>query len=419
VLGGTVPFFPVRTTFLTLTHARFVFMVKSEESDRKLVEQKKAGSVSAKQWLFVVVLCVLAAGLVLAGFFVGRYSVIRVFRAEIRTLAFAETLGKVMTEKQRKGVENAYYDTASARKKLDDISWGVPNSPAPYVGHVPTPGVHNNAHINAMQFRADHEIALPKPKGVYRIFFTGGSTAFGSGAANEDSTIAAYLERLLAKNLTPKTNKTYEVITAANPAWASTHERVFIENRLSEMQPDMVISFSGNNDVHWGEHGDNVLWFRSYYDELFFRLIKRAYTFVGEQPPPDVTKIQRQRIAPDVVASRLLKNVKISSYVLAQTGVQYVFVLQPTLAASAKRLTPREQAFLTNQNYFRDCYTKMDEALRRLQSENYYYVNLTGIFDRLDDRQDIFIDSYHFGDKGNDMIAQQIFSHLAERLFRF
>ena len=46
----------------------------------------------------------------------------------------------------------------------------------------PTPGQHGNAHINSMQFRAGKELEMPKPANTYRIFITGGSTAYGSGA---------------------------------------------------------------------------------------------------------------------------------------------------------------------------------------------------------------------------------------------
>ena len=68
-------------------------------------------------------------------------------------------------------------------------------------------------------------------------------------------------------------NKNYEVFTMATPAWASTHERIMIENRLSDLEPDLVVSLSGNNDVHWGAKNRNVLWFRAYHDEFYFDLL--------------------------------------------------------------------------------------------------------------------------------------------------
>ena len=118
--------------------------------------------------------------------------------------------------------------------------------------------------------RSEEKLILPKPSNIHRIFITGGSTAFSSGAPSQDRTIAAYLNRLLSINLTPLTNINYEVFTMATPAWASTHERIMIENRLSDLEPDLVVSLSGNNDVHWEAKNRNVMWFRAYQDEFYF-----------------------------------------------------------------------------------------------------------------------------------------------------
>jgi len=104
---------------------------------------------------------------------------------------------------------------------------------------------------------------MPKPPTTYGIFFTGGSVAYGSGAPSQDKTIGQYLENLLNLEITPVSHLRYEVFTLASPAWTSTHERIVIENRLSELDPDMVISFSGSNDVHCAGAGRDVFWFRT------------------------------------------------------------------------------------------------------------------------------------------------------------
>ena len=296
-----------------------------------------------KKSFLLVLPTVVVAALLVSGFIAGRYSAGKAFEDSIRTAAKAFTLGDLLDDSEKQELVGIYHDKESALEEIDSFSWAVPNTPTPFVGNAPMPGQHGNAFINTEQFRHEKDIALPKPDNTFRIFITGGSTAYGSGAPSQDRTSAGYLGRIISQELTPVTKLNYEVVNAANPAWASTHERILIENKLSELDPDMVISFSGNNDVHWGERGRNVLWFRSYADEYFLSLIKQAYKFANQPDIPEVARVETDEISPSLVSGRLLKNVRLSSFELSQEGVDYVFVLQPTLAVTEKPLTEREK----------------------------------------------------------------------------
>ena len=60
---------------------------------------------------------------------------------------------------------------------------------------------HPNQHyptlnINEYGFRGS-EIQKEKPSDVYRIFVVGGSTAFGSGATSDETTIPGYLQEII------------------------------------------------------------------------------------------------------------------------------------------------------------------------------------------------------------------------------
>ena len=156
----------------------------------------------------------------------------------------------------------------------------------------------------------------------------------------QQQTISEYLSELLNSRLSPDTNLYYEVLTFATPAWASTNERIAIENRISELEPDLVISISGNNDIHWGWRGRNILWFRTYSDELFFSLINKAYEIAGYPELPDVTQIEPSPVSPALVADRLIKNVILGSYALDLKNIPYFYFLQPTVAMTNKELTP-------------------------------------------------------------------------------
>lgn len=346
------------------------------------------------------------------GILAGRYLTLLPFRQQIEAFAKSYTLGHMLTSQEdRQARAQAYYDPQTAQKNMDTFSWAVPNVLTPFVGNGAQPGKNDNAVIDSWQFRSDQELRMPKPEGTYRIFITGGSTAFGSGAPNQECNIAGYLQALLNREESPTTNLHYEVFTAANPAWASTHERILIENRLSELEPDMVISFSGNNDVHWGRLGRNVLWFRSYPDQYFWDLLNTVYKSAGYTPMPEVITVDSQPVSATIVADRLEKNVRLSNYALASQGIQYVFVLQPTLSVSSKPLTSREQAILDKAtspvvDYFRQCYPELRKRLASLKGDHFSFVDMSDAFSSLSDRDEVFLDSYHFGDRGYELVAR-------------
>ncbi len=340
------------------------------------------------------------------GFFIGRFSVSLKFKTYIRHFSKSEVLGRLLDKDEKKLVAEAYKNVAPA--DLDNFSYAIPNVPTPFVGNAPKPGKHNSANVNSMQFRKLEDLAVPKPPNTFRIFLVGGSTAFSSAAPDDNTSIAAYLEDLLNKNLSSG-GKKFEVIIAANPAWASSHERIFIENKLSELEPDMVIAFSGINDVHWGAEGKNILWFRTFADDFFFDIINMAYQTAGIKPPIDVTDTNEVPVQPYLVAKRLLKNTRISNFALSLNNVKYLFCLQPNLAASNKKLTAWEKECLSDEkNYFVECYKEINKNLENFKDDNFSYINLSAMFDDVPSSETIFVDSYHFGDKGNEMIAEKI-----------
>ena len=137
---------------------------------------------------------------------------------------------------------------------------------------------------------------------------------------------------------------------------------------------------------------------------------------------PDIIEVQSRPIAPKLVAQRLWKNLDINAYVLANINSTYVFCLQPTLAVTNKKLSSREQKIIETRkktfpdqiSYFRESYTAIDNILEKQKPSKLHYVNLSKIFDELTAKEEIFVDSYHFGDKGNEIIANNIFSRIKD-----
>ncbi len=304
-----------------------------------------------------------------------------------------------------------YEDPEEALSRMDRISWSVPNVPTPFVGSGPRPGVAVGATINSLQFRTADELEIPKPPGTYRIFITGGSTAYGSGTPGDDRTIGAYLEAILNEsgNDAPR----YEVWTLANPSWTTTHERILIENRLPEFAPDLVISFSGNNDVHWGIRGSNILWSRTYQESSYWSLLQIAYDLAGSGPLPDVADVGRGPVPTGLVAERLVRNVRLSAYSLSLESIVYVFALQPTRAVAedaAGNVT--DETATEEQAYFIDSYARIRDGLETISAPNFHYFDTSGVFGRERAPSEYFVDSYHFGDKGYEVIARDLAADL-------
>ena len=319
-------------------------------------------------------------------------------------------LGDVLIDDEnKKSVSLAYHQPEKVLKEMDNISWAPRMMPTPFVGSGPIPGQHGNAYINFMQFRSKEEIKIPKPSDVYRIFITGASVTYGAGAPSQDKTIGGYLGKILNNQLSPLTGLEYEVVTAANCAWSSTHERILIENKLWTLEPDLVISLSGTGDVHWSWAGRNILWFRSYADDFFLKLINTVREASEEPPLPEILEIEPEPIPPPLVTKRIIHNIKLASYALSMYGVNYVYVLQPVSQVTSN---PIKEKLTEKDNYFQKCYSLLDFELRKGGIDNFEYFNISDMFDNVKDR--IYTDAYHFGDKGNEMIVNNIYKYIRD-----
>lgn len=378
-----------------------------------------------KTVLYTVILALIISIPAMLGFFAGNYATVQRFTSIIDYVEQSETLAGVLrsgglSALQQDHYLQAYTDSAAVEQHTHTISWAVKNVPTPFVGSAPWPGTQFNATINTWQMRAGHELISPKPARTFRVFLTGGSTAYGSGAPAQARTIGAYLAQLMNARLAPATGLHYEVFTFANPAWASTHERIAIENYLSELEPDLIVSLSGNNDVFWGDAGRNVLWFYTLTEEYFNLLISAALEMSGRPVLPALSAlsvVEGAQVPPETVAQRLVKNIHLGAYAMSLVKKPWVFFLQPTLAVSGKPLTAREQSFLNDsKTYYQACYRAMQQHLNKIDIDNFSYISLADVFDTLAHDEDIFLDSFHFGDKGNAIIAKAMFNELYSHL---
>ena len=327
-------------------------------------------------------------------------------RVRGRTLAYVIQL----RSEDPMAISRAYSNPDEALRHFDDYLWDAPAVWAPFVGGAPQPGRYGNAVISPSHFRNDTDPQLPKPPGVVRIILLGGSTAFGSGAPSQDTTIGGYLEKMLSLPAGASTTRRFEVFTLACPAWASTQERILVENRVLDFDPDVLVSLSGGNDIHWGSLKQNVMNFRTYTDGFFWEIINDAYRAVGRPRFEEFIPSSPEKTAPTLVGERLERNVRLELFSLEKKQVPLLYFFQPSLGLTKKPLSAyearsRDKFVGDDDRYFELCHRDIQSRLRRIESPLFRFIDLTGMFDGLLATETIFIDSYHFGDKGNGKIA--------------
>jgi len=370
---------------------------------------------SQKKALFVAVPVLLAVVLVGIGFGIGRYQALRKIERRADRIDRGATMGGLLEREQFATYALAYDDPNVAEREMADYSWAVPNVPTPFVGAAPMPGVHGNAHINSRQLRHAFEIPDEKPAGTVRVFVTGGSTAYGAGAPTDAETVPGFVQQILDRGRARRTGKRYEVVNAANPAWVTTNERIWIANRLAPLGPDLVVQLSGNNDCHWGYLGHDAMNLRIYAESSWFRLLNMALEKVGHEPYEDLAAATESPTPVTDVARRLGRNVRLAATMLRTDGVPYLFALQPTLAATGKALTERERAHRDEEalgegsgDYLRACYDAVRAELARVRAGGVDVVDLSTAFDDAGADREIFLDSYHFGDRGYRALAERL-----------
>jgi tetratricopeptide (TPR) repeat protein len=88
-----------------------------------------------------------------------------------------------------------------------------------------------------------YAVPVEKPKGTYRIFVLGESAAMGD--PDPAYSFSRYLEAMLAQRF-PQMN--FEVFNTGSVA-INSHVSLLIAKGLAKLQPDLVIVYSGNNEV--------------------------------------------------------------------------------------------------------------------------------------------------------------------------
>jgi hypothetical protein len=124
---------------------------------------------------------------------------------------------------------------------------------------------------------------------------------------------------------------------------------------------------------------------------------------------------------PPLVADRLEKNIRLACFALQVKGARYVFILQPNLAVTLKELSDREKQWRDTGakqwpkerlEYFRKCYGELRRRLPAVRAQGFAFGDGSTVFDRATGKDEIFLDAFHFGDRGNEIIASSILGRI-------
>jgi len=331
-----------------------------------------------------------------------------------------ETLGRVVmiSELRWRPIDAYLPDSGVNGDALDDFAWVTPLTMTPFVSVGPAPGTWTNAHIDSHQFRGSRQLVSPKPPGVTRIFLTGASVAFGSGAPSDERTIGGYLQRFLDRQ-SGAAGRRYEVFTFATPAWSSTHERIAIENRIADLEPDLVVSLTGAADSVYTAWGGNVLWARTRTDNYYWFLVNSALKRAGFDYMTEVADVAPASLTPEVFASRLKKNFDLAAFALSGVDARLHVFFQPNAATTGKRLS-RSERNISNRvkyapggaqqiDYHKACRDALRAAFRtEVLPANVAFTDLTEVFDEVPESDTVFLDAFHLGDRGNSIVGEAI-----------
>ena len=228
----------------------------------------------------------------------------------------------------------------------------------------------NSVNINSLGFRGG-EFNIEKNDNTFRIFFVGGSTAFGSGSTSDKTTIPGYLQKLFNQE---NFNYKIEVINAGKGGFNSFTEKTLVLETIQYLQPDLIIMYDGWNDIR-----------ADYKPEFSYENWKQVCD-LGQDDDFDV-----------------------------------VLILQPTLVFGEKPLTKQEYSnFLVDADYFGFKMTQKKEIYQQYWKKMNEIDSCTNIYDLRDvfenTTEPIYYDGGHMSDRGNEIIAKKISNILGNQL---
>lgn len=289
---------------------------------------------------------------------------------------------------------------------------------------VPQQGYHIN--INSDGFRGSE---LNFQDDDYKIFFLGGSTAFGGGSTTDNNTIPAILEKKLKD-----VELNVKVVNAGLPGSRSIEERYYIEKYIIDYSPDMIIMYDGWNDGLSYNYTYEEFKTQSFYAInniqrdttatqtgiiTFFDKINYKTGLVVLQALRDFAFDQNKasEVIPEEINLKahtftVEKNLQNNWSEICKMGEEYNFqtinMLQPILGTSDRIISDGEKNYNATER-------ELNLMAFKLNDTEYYpcdkVYDLRNVFDGMDGIP-IYFDLGHMSDFGNQIIANNIYEKI-------
>jgi len=286
------------------------------------------------------------------------------------------------------------------------------------LGHGKAPLYHiiPNQHkftmnINSDGFRGD-EIDHDNHNN-YRIFFTGGSTAFGFGATSDKTTIVGFLQEYFDNRYE---DLNVEIINAGINGANSYRETLLIKEKLIEFEPDMIISYTGANDA--GGYSKEIIFDTSndeYVQNLFkfgshpwYRTPFVIHNFINQnnidKKYPELLSSEETQKNSEVFKN----NWSQSCNFLEDNKITSVLILQPTLITK-KNPSDFEKGIEEKVKYRKQLLENYSKELKLFEECDHIF-DLRDIMDKTSETT--YYDTLHMNDLGNKIVAEKIYEKI-------
>ena len=220
--------------------------------------------------------------------------------------------------------------------------------------------------LNNFGFRGP-EISKEKPDNTFRIFAIGGSSTFGV-EVHDDETWPAFLQKKFDEI---ELGINVEVINAGISAANSSTERKLIENKIVDLEPDLIITYDG-----WNDAGYPISWNR---------------------PSPSIEESKNNWMEICKFANK--------------HNFDTIITIQPIVGTGNRILTEHEIVYLTNDTFnMQELYMKLEEYAKYLPVLDKVCtkaVDLREMFDYI--QQPVYVDWGHPEKIGYKIIADNMF----------
>jgi lysophospholipase L1-like esterase len=267
-------------------------------------------------------------------------------------------------------------------------------------------------NINSDGFRGDE---IDHNTDTYRVFFTGGSTAFGFGSTSDKTTIPGFLLEYFDNEFG---YLNVEIINAGINGADSYREILLIKEKLIEYDPDLIISYTGVNDsggysreIILDETHDNstqnLFKFSSY---PWYRTPFVINNLLSENTINEKTILELSPQEIQKTSESFKKNWSQSCTLLEDNQITSVLILQPSLITKTMLSDFEKNIDSINSNLQKQLLENFSNELKLLNVDCDHTFDLRHVINNIS--KTTYYDGIHMNDLGNQIVAKSIYEKI-------